>query len=196
MAGRETLVRKLLQRIEVLGTSGVSLCRDAVLATKPCRDGSKLKLQFEFLADRPEAVPLVIDWWRGVWADRMGEDIELARQQLRSSLSKTELPIHILATLDGMPVGTAALKHQELADVFPDYHYWLGSVFVPGGMRNAQIASAMSLHIIELARSMALPHLYLQTINLGGGLYSKLGWQPLTEFNYMNEQALLMFRKL
>lgn len=158
--------------------------------------GSKLKLEFEYLADRPEDVPMVIDWWRTVWADRMGNDIELATDQLRSSLSKADLPIHILATLDGIPVGTAALKQHELAEVFPDYHYWLGSVFVKEGVRDGQIASQMSLHIVEMAKQLHLPHLYLQTIKQGGGLYSKLGWESVTEFTHMNEQALLMLRIL
>ncbi|PCI78706.1 MAG: hypothetical protein COB20_06310 [SAR86 cluster bacterium] len=158
--------------------------------------GAELKLKFEYLADRPADVPLVIDWWRTVWADRMGGDIELAREQLYSSLSKTELPIHILATLDGIPVGTAALKLHELAEVFPDYHYWLGSVFVEEGVREGQIASQMTLHIVEMAKRLHLPHLYLQTINLSGGLYSKLGWKSVTEFTHMHEHALLMFRIL
>ena len=155
-----------------------------------------MSLKFEYLADRPADVPLVIDWWRTVWADRMGEDIELARAQLLGSLSKKELPIHIMATLDGVPVGTAALKRHELAELFPDYHYWLGSVFVDDGARNGQIASAMSLHIIDLAKRMQLPHLYLQTVNLSGGLYAKLGWEAVTEFTHMDEHALLMFREL
>jgi N-acetylglutamate synthase-like GNAT family acetyltransferase len=160
------------------------------------RKGSKLKLEFEYLADRSEDVPLVIDWWRTVWADRMGSDIELARDQLHNSLSKTELPIHILATLDGIPVGTAALKRHELANVFPDYHYWLGSVFVKEDVRDGEIASQMSLHIVEMAKQLNLPHLYLQTINLGGGLYAKLGWESVTVFTHMDEQALLMLRIL
>ena len=156
----------------------------------------KLKLEFEYLADRPDAVPLVIDWWRTVWADRMGDDIGLAREQLRSSLSKTELPIHIIAMLDGRPVGTAALKKQEIVEVFPDYQYWLGSVFVEQGSRGGQIASQMSLHVVEMARTLGFPHLYLQTINLSGGLYSKLGWEAVAEFSHMDEHALLMLKKL
>jgi len=158
--------------------------------------GLELKPEFEYLADRPEDVPLVIDWWRTVWADRMGSDIELARDQLRNSLSKTNLPIHILATLAGIPVGTAALKQHELTDVFPDYHYWLGSVFVKEDVRDGEIASEMSLHIVEMAKQLHLPHLYLQTLDLGGGLYSKLGWESVTVFTHMDEQALLMLRIL
>jgi len=158
--------------------------------------GSAPTLAFEYLADRPEDVPLIIEWWRSVWADRMGDDIPHAEEQLHTSLSKTDLPIHILATLEGVPVGTAALKQQELGDVFPDFQYWLGSVFVAEGVRHGQIASHLSQRIVEIARLLKLPHLYLQTINLDGGLYSKLGWQPVTEFTYKGEHALLMVKEL
>jgi len=158
--------------------------------------GSELKLEFEYLADRPQDVPLVIDWWRTAWPDQMGNDLELAGQQLLDSLSKTELPVHILASLGGIPVGTAALKQQELPELFPEHHYWLGSVFVEEGVRGGEIASQMSLHIVEMATQLHLPHLYLQTVNLSGGLYSKLGWESVTEFTYMDEKALLMLRIL
>ena len=154
------------------------------------------KLEFEYLADRQEEVPCVIDWWRTIWADRMGNDVELAAEQLRSSLSKTELPIHILALADGRPVGTAALKLQELGELFPEYLYWLGSVFVEEESRGQEIASALSLHIVQLAKRMNLPHLYLQTIARDGGLYANLGWQRIREFTHENEHALLMLKKL
>ena len=154
------------------------------------------ELEMHYLVDRPEFVPLVIDWWRTAWADRMGNDIDLAREQLYRSLSKSELPLHVLAFHEGAPIGTAALKRQELVEVFPDYHYWLGSVFVPENARGGRVASQMSLHIVDLARQMHLPHLYLQTINLNGGLYSKLGWQGVSEFTHMNEHALLMYKEL
>ncbi|MEX0963261.1 MAG: GNAT family N-acetyltransferase [Pseudohongiellaceae bacterium] len=153
-------------------------------------------LEFEYLADRPELVPLVIDWWRTIWADRMGEDMELAIEQLRSSLSTTELPIHILALLEGRPVGTAALKSQELGELFPDYHFWLGSVFVEEQSRGRQIASRLSLQIVKMAEQLNLPHLYLQTIEPNGGLYAHLGWDGVREFSHKGEQALLMLKKL
>lgn len=154
------------------------------------------KIEFEYLADRIDAVPLVIQWWRTIWADRMGSDAGHAAQQLRDSLSRTELPIHILATVQGRPVGTAALKLQELGDAFPDCQYWLGSVFVEPESRDRQIASLLSLRIVEIARQMNFPHLYLQTIDLDGGLYSRLGWERVEEFTHMNEHALLMLKRL
>jgi len=153
-------------------------------------------LKFEYLADHAELVPLIIQWWATVWGDRMGPDLGRVAAQLHKSLGKDEFPIHIIATQDGEPVGSAALKLQELPELFPDYRYWLGSVFVAESHRGQGIASALSRRVVEMAREGELPHLYLQTVNLGGGLYNKLGWKPLQQFSYRNEQTLLMFKQL
>jgi len=60
-----------------------------------------MDLEFEFLADRPDDVPLVIQWWHTVWADRMGTDIDMLVAQLRKSLSTDELPVQLMATFKG-----------------------------------------------------------------------------------------------
>lgn len=154
------------------------------------------KIQFEYLADRPECVPQVIAWWHTVWADRMGSDIPRLEAQLRQSLGRDELPVHLLATAAGRPVGTAVLKRQELADLYPDRQYWLGSVYVVPEYRHGRIASQLAERVIELAREQELPHLYLQTVNLNGGLYARLGWRPVERFDYRGETTLLMLREL
>jgi len=153
-------------------------------------------MDFEYLSDRPEDVPLIIQWWHTVWGDRMGPDMDKLVQVLASSLSKTELPIHILATSDGNPIGTAALKLHEQADLFPDFQYWLGSVFVASPNRGGGVASALTMQVVELALQMKLPHLYLQTADLSGGLYAQLGWEPIRVFEHKQQQALLMLKKL
>jgi GNAT superfamily N-acetyltransferase len=98
--------------------------------------------------------------------------------------------------LNGIYVGSAALKLQELGDVYPSNKYWLGSVFVMEQYRGSRIASAMTMKIVKIARERNLPHLYLQTINLSGGLYSELGWQVIEQFNYKDEDTLLMMKAL
>jgi len=153
-------------------------------------------MQFEYLADHPDLVPQVIAWWHTVWADRMGSDLSALEQQLRASLNKEQLPIHILATQDGEPIGTAALKLQEIAELYPDKQFWLGSVFVQESHRGDRIASEMTMKIVELAQARALPHLYLQTVDLSGGLYASLGWEPVEQFTYRGVETLLMCKNL
>jgi len=116
-------------------------------------------MKFEYLADYPDSVPQIISWWHTIWADRMGSDLAALEQQLLTSLSKDQLPLHIVATKAGQPIGTAALKLQELAGLFPDKQFWLGSVFVEESHRGSGIASDMTMKIVELARARELPHL-------------------------------------
>lgn len=151
-----------------------------------------MSLSYQFLYDRPNETRTVINWWNTVWSDRLGPDLEGVEQQLVRSLSKTELPVHLLAYLDEVPVGTAALKHQEMESLYPDCYYWLGSVFVDPRYRGSKVASELTMQIVRLAKGRGLPHLYLQTANLSGGLYASLGWKPVERFFYNDEETLLM----
>ena len=155
-----------------------------------------MQIEFRFLADEPQEVARVIDWWATAWRAQMGDDLEPQRQQLRGSLSKTDLPVHVLAYCDGVPAGGAALKLQELEHLYPQCQYWLGSVFVAPAFRGAGLAGKLSLHIVELAKARGLPHLYLQTVAADGGLYARLGWQPVEPFIDDNEDRLLMKKVL
>ena len=155
-----------------------------------------MPVQFSYLADQPELVPQIIRWWHTVWTDRMGSDFSSLEQQLADSLSKTEFPIHIIASVDDEPVAVAALKRQELEELFPDKQHWLSSVYVDENWRGRQLGSRIAARAIELAREKGLPHLYLQTQNLSGGLYTKLGWQPIEQLSVRGDPTLLMILTL
>ena len=155
-----------------------------------------MPVQFGYLADQPELVPQIIRWWHTVWNDRMGSDFSSLEQQLADSLSKTEFPIHIIASVDDEPVAVAALKRQELEELFPDKQHWLSSVYVDENWRGRQLGSRIAARAIELARERGLPHLYLQTQNLSGGLYTKLGWQPIEQLSVRGDPTLLMILTL
>ena len=155
-----------------------------------------MSLHFAYLKDNPELVPTVIRWWHTVWADRMGTDFESLENQLLETLSRPEFPVHVLAFMDSEPVAVAALKLHELEDLFPENLYWLGSVFVADDWRSAGLGSKITERIIQIARERELPHLYLQTQNLSGGLYADLGWLPLQKISVMGEDTLMMIKQL
>lgn len=153
------------------------------------------EIKFEFLADRRDDVPLILEWWHGFWGDRMG-NLDVYTERFLSTLGKDELPLDIVALKDELPIGTAALKLHEMQEVFPDYRYWMGSVYVVPEQRGQGIAGLLANEIIRLARKRQLPQLYLQTAHPAGGLYRDLGWEPLDKLTYRGENTLIMVNHL
>jgi len=102
----------------------------------------------------------------------------------------------VIAYLRGHPVATAALKEHELTESYPNYRYWLGSVYVAPAHRGQGIAHRLTAHMIELAKRRQLPQLYLQTEHLSGGLYTDLGWRPLDLGHVEGEAVLVMVNPL
>ena len=152
-------------------------------------------IQFQFLADRPQDVPLVMSWWHSYWGRRMG-DLPAYTERFLKTLGKENLPLDMVAVLDGSAVGTATLKEHEMQEIYPQYRYWMGSVFVAPEQRGQGIAHQLASHIVELARQRQLPQLYLQTIDLSGGIYTDLGWEPLDRLVYKDEETLIMVKYL
>ena len=154
-----------------------------------------MTLHVKTLFECPELSQTVVEWWNTVWADRMGSDLAKFERQLLGSMSQDKLPLLLIAFSGTEPVGTAALKLQELEDVYPDCQYWLGSVFVADEFRGRGYAAQLSMEVIRIAKARGLPHLYLQTSAKDGGLYAKLGWEPLQQFVHKHEETLLMLHK-
>lgn len=89
-------------------------------------------------------------------------------------------------------VGAAELKIREM-DLFPEYEFWLGGVFVKEDFRSNGIASALVTRVIEIAREFNIKKLYLQTEDLTGGLYSKFGFEHLHQVDSKGVQVAVMY---
>jgi len=123
-------------------------------------------------------------------------DLPTFTQDFKATLGRHHLPLDVIAYLRGHPVATAALKAHELKECYPNYRYWLGSVYVAPAHRGQGIAHRLTAHMIELAKRRQLPQLYLQTEHLSGGLYTDLGWRPLDLRRIKGEAVLVMVNPL
>ena len=156
-----------------------------------------MNLDFVLLSDRPQAVPTVAGWWFDAWGHQEpGKSPELIARDLAQQLDPRELPIQVLAELDGVAVGVAVLKLHEMEDVFPHRENWLGSVFVAHQARGLGVASALVQQIEDLAACRGVERLHLQTEQLDGGLYAARGWRPWRRLEYRGYQALVMTKRL
>ena len=154
-----------------------------------------MPLDFTFLADRPEFVPEVARWWFNTWP-RPGARLDEMIDRLASNLHRDVIPIQLIALENDHPVGSAVLKHHELHEVYPELKNWLGSVFVVEQARCKGVASALCARAIDRALDLRLPSLHLQTERLDGGLYARLGWEPLHRTCHEGLDRLVMRKQL
>lgn len=153
-------------------------------------------VQFTFLTERPSFVPTIARWYYDQWGYTVaGNTYEATCERISAKLAQAGLPIYLLAVHDDQLLGVAQLKMREM-DLFPDYEFWLGGVYVASDARGQGVASRLCRQIIEIAASRQVDTLYLQTERLDGGLYAKLGWQVIEQTHYRGFDVLVMQRQV
>ena len=148
-----------------------------------------------FLADREDAIRLIAGWYFAEWGHLTKLSIEAIVTKMRDALNRDKIPLFVLAVEDDEIVGVAELKYQEMA-IYPDKEHWIGGVFVPPAHRGRGIASHLANRIAEIAGSLGVETLHLQTERLDGGLYARLGWVPFERANHRGLDVLVMERQL
>jgi N-acetylglutamate synthase-like GNAT family acetyltransferase len=72
---------------------------------------------------------------------------------------------------------------------------WIGGIFVAPEQRCRGVATAIIERLVEEARRLQLPRLYLWT-NAAAGLYAKLGWEEIERLEYCGYNIAVMVRQL
>jgi GNAT superfamily N-acetyltransferase len=155
-----------------------------------------VKLKFVFLADKKEEIPKLAQWYFDEWGSYVEDSSVVSfTSKLNEYLNRGDIPLIILAIESGKVVGAAQLKFREMT-IYPDKEHWLGGVYVASSNRGKGIAAALVKQIEEVAINLGVRKLYLQTENLTGGLYARLGWQPIEFVNYRGVDVVVMHKKL
>lgn len=156
-----------------------------------------MTVEFEFLADRLDAIPAISRWYHDEWGHlRPDESIEHMRRQVEAHTNRDEIPFILLAVRDDDIVAVAQLKFREMAELFPDKEHWLGGVYVPAEHRAQGYGSLITERIAQMAPGYGVRTLYLQTEALDGGLYARLGWVPCARVKNRGVNVLVMERQV
>ncbi|HEL2979756.1 TPA: GNAT family N-acetyltransferase [Stenotrophomonas maltophilia] len=152
-------------------------------------------MEFNVLTgDAPERQQLA-QWYHTQWGASAGLSLEQELQRLNQAQDADGFP-HLIAAFDGgQVVGAVQLKRREMT-AFPQYEYWLGSVFVADSHRGRALGGELVERAAAQAARMGVTDLYLQTEALDGGLYARLGWVPLQEADNRSYRVLVMVRRL
>lgn len=153
-------------------------------------------MEFVYLADRPDALERVARWYFDEWGRlRPGTGIERIVAKLGVALNRDRLPLVLLAVDKGEVIAAAELKFREM-DIYPEREHWLGGVYVVEDRRGTGIARALIEKAVGIAAELGVEELHLQTEHAGGGLYARLGWQPLEQVTYRGVNVQVMRRRI
>ena len=156
-----------------------------------------MPIDFTFLADRMDAIPIISKWYFNKWGHMVqGDSIERTRLRIEDYLNRDEIPFILVATKDNDLVGAAQLKYREMAEMFPDKEHWLGGVYVAANQRGKDYGSQIVEQIVKMAPRYGVEKLHLQTEALDGGLYARLGWTPCALVTNHGLDVLVMERLL
>jgi len=149
-------------------------------------------MEISLLADNLKAIDLVAKWYYEEWGSRTPDKtFEDVKENVSQATNRDIAPLNVLAKKNGEIIGVAGLKIREM-EIYPEYQFWLGGVYVVKKMRHKGVASHLVKEIITRAKLSGITQLYLQTDRLDGGIYINHGFQPLFEVYNQGHQVLIM----
>lgn len=140
--------------------------------------------------------PIVARWYFEEWGRlREGASVASFDDTLNDYLNRDSIPLIVMAVDGDKVMGVAQLRYHEMS-IYPEKEHWLGGVYVDVEHRDKNVASALVKKIEQVALTLRVSELHLQTESLSGGLYARLGWQPVEQVNYRGVDVLVMTKRI
>jgi len=163
----------------------------------PIRYNLAMPVEFTFLADRADAIPIISKWYFDEWGHLVpGDSIERTRDRIEGYMNRDKIPFILVATKNTQLIAAAQLRYREMAEMFPDKEHWLGGVYVSVRHRGRGYGLQIVEQIVKMAPGYGVDTLHLQTEALNGGLYTRLGWTPLAQVTSHGLDVLVMEQQL
>lgn len=154
-----------------------------------------MNVNFSYLTDRPDLIPLLATWFHHEWGRRNPDlTVDKIARNLEDRLHRNRLPLTFVAFLSTQPVGTASLKIREM-EIYPQYLHWLGAVYVLPEHRHQGVGTQIVEHAISEAERLDVRELYLYTRG-SQSFYAKFEWQPLERPFYHGREVVVMRRSI
>src|SRR4051794_31833752 len=115
-----------------------------------------------YLSDHPSFIPILAQWHFNQWAYlNPANDVNRRIADMRAH-GKMQIGTTFVAIENEKPIGSASLILDDM-DTRPELNPWLASVYVDTAYRNKGIGSLLVARVVEEARALAIPKLYLFT---------------------------------
>ena len=154
------------------------------------------KLRLQFLDENREFLPTLAKWYFEEWGhEDKTRTIEIETEDLYKALNRNNIPLTVTAIIGEELVGAGQLKWKEMS-IYPEKNYWLGGILVRPESRNHGVARRIIEKLTNIASSLSIQKLYLQTEQLDGGLYARMGWNKIDRIVYQGTNILVMEKLL
>ena len=148
-------------------------------------------MKIEYLADRPEFVPILAVWHRREWGHfRSDETVEMRAAKLIGWSGRGQVPSVMVAWEDETLLGSAMLVAHDM-ETRPQWSPWLAGVVVAPEHRRRGIGASLVKRVITEARALGFPVLYLYTFSTEH-YYSRLGWRFMERATYLGADVTVM----
>lgn len=116
-----------------------------------------------------------------------------------SNFPATGVPLHLLMTVDGIPVATGGLAdHVSLMHEAPHltmYKPWLALVHTHPEHQNKGYGTMLCIHLEKLAKEQGIKEYFLFTYT-AEKLYIKLGWEVMERFMARGKNMVVMRKEI
>ena len=147
-------------------------------------------IKISFLADHPDVVPTLAQWFRAQWPDYYADQtLAEIEEDFREDAQYDSIPLRLVAFLDGELAGTIVLRDQVI-DTRPEFHPGLGGLFVLERYRKRGIATELIEAGMNVARAQGYREVYATT-GVAGGILRRLGWVAVEVVEHDGEQLTL-----
>ncbi len=154
--------------------------------------GLYMKMSIAYLADYCDFVPIVGQWHHQQWAYlKPGQPADEWIVELSGFCGRRQIPSAFVAVSNGEPVGSALLIRHDM-DTRKDLSPWLASVFVLPVYRERHIGSALVMRVVDEARALEIPRLYLFTED-AEPFYQRLGWRVFDRTTYFGRNVVIQY---
>ncbi len=150
-------------------------------------------IKIDFLANYPELVKTLAEWFRSEWAVYYANQaLEEVASEIAEGTSREHIPIRLVALEDGKLAGTIILR--QLADPSdPLSAPGLGGLLIHADFRRRSIGTRLVEAGTRLAGELGYTEVYA-TSGPASGILERLGWQRL-ETVVHGDEVLGMWRK-
>ena len=147
------------------------------------------------LAERPELLPKLQVWFESEWPSYYGPGQRgNAESDLLAYSNQGSLPVGVVALLNGVACGFAALKKEP----FPSHPHllpWVGAAVVDPSLRGQGIGRELLLALEAEARALQYTRIYCATAT-AVSLLDRCGWQLLERVVHEGQQVCVYEKAL